>query len=192
MARDPVALNRAAAWLARLLAVAMAALVVTGLPLILLYQPRGGWSWLSTAHSLASSLFLGAAVAMLALALAVAFARTPPWAGWFLTLGVMVVAVAGSFTGQLLAWDQLGLDSVTVGSSYRGMLDPLGDDVRFLIISGTEVSQGSFLAWLLVHVVAVPAAAVAVGLPLWRRMREDESAESGGLDGSAGNLEPSG
>jgi quinol-cytochrome oxidoreductase complex cytochrome b subunit len=104
----------------------------------------------------------------------------------------MVVAVAGSFTGQLLAWDQLALKAVTVGSSYRGMLDPLGDDVRFLIIAGTEVSQGSFLAWLLVHVVAVPAAAVAVGLPLWRRMREDESVESGGLDGSAGNLEPSG
>jgi quinol-cytochrome oxidoreductase complex cytochrome b subunit len=187
MARDPVALNRAAAWLARLLAVALAALVVTGLPLILLYQPRGAWAWLSTAHSLASSLFLGAAAAMLALALAVAFARTAPWAGWFLTL-----AVAGSFTGQLLAWDQIALKAVTVGSSYRGMLDPLGDDVRFLIIAGTEVSQGSFLAWLLVHVVAVPAAAVAVGLPLWRRMREDESVESGGLDGSAGNLEPSG
>jgi quinol-cytochrome oxidoreductase complex cytochrome b subunit len=187
MARDPVALNRAAAWLARLLAVALAALVVTGLPLILLYQPRGAWAWLSTAHSLASSLFLGAAVAMLALALAVAFARTPPWAGWFLTLGVVVVAVAGSFTGQLLAWDQLGLEAVQVGS-YRGMLDPLGGNVRFLTIGGTEVSQGSFLAWLLVHLVAVPAAAVAVGLPLWRRMQADVD-DDGSVE-SAGNPEP--
>jgi quinol-cytochrome oxidoreductase complex cytochrome b subunit len=184
MALDPVALNRTAAWLARLAAVAAAALVVTGVPLIWLYRPAGSGRWLTTLHSMASSLFLGSAAAMLVLGLAVALARHPPWAGWIVTLGVLVVAVAGSFTGQLIAWDQVGLWAVTVATSFRGMIDPLGDDVRFLIIGDAEVSQGSYLAWLLVHLLAVPAAAVAVGLPLWRRLRADEH-DTGPADAAA-------
>jgi quinol-cytochrome oxidoreductase complex cytochrome b subunit len=96
--------------------------------------------------------------------------RHRPWAGWLLPAAALVVAAIGAFTGPLLAWDALGSEAVTVGS-YRGVLDPLGGDVRFVLVGDTEVSQGAYLAWLLVHVLAVPAGVAAVGLPLWRRLR---------------------
>ena len=57
---DPDELNRVVAMLARLAAVAGAALVVTGVPLLFLYDPDGA-GWLSGLHSLASALLLGRA-----------------------------------------------------------------------------------------------------------------------------------
>lgn len=174
MAIDPAALDRAAGWLARLAAVAVAGLAVTGLPLIVVYEPSGGWSWLTTLHGLLSTLFLGTAGALLVVAVAGVIARHPPWAGWPVTVGALLVAVAGTLTGQAIAWEHIGFRSVT-SESVRGMLDPLGGDVRFVLVGAVEVSRGAFLAWLLAHVVVVPAAVVVVGLPLWRRVRSDES-----------------
>jgi quinol-cytochrome oxidoreductase complex cytochrome b subunit len=173
VAIDPAALNRATAWLARLAGVAFAALAVTGVPLIFLYRPNQG-EWLSGLHALASALFLGAAAAMAVVALVGVVTRHRSWAGWVLPVAAFAVAAVGAFTGPPLAWDQLALRAVTVGDSYRGVLDPLGGDVRFVIVGDADVSQGTYLAWLLVHVLAVPAAAVAVGLPLWRRWRAAE------------------
>jgi hypothetical protein len=192
MALDPTALDRAAGWLARLAAVALAGLVVTGFPLLLLYQPGGDWSWLTTLHGLISTLFLGAAAALLVVAVAGAVARRPPWAGWLVSIGALLVAVAGTLTGQAIAWEHIGLRSVTT-ESVRGMFDPLGGDVRFILVGDVEVSRGVFFAWLLAHVVVVPAAAVAVGLPLWRRMRSGKAAvvpETRESNAPAGNREP--
>jgi quinol-cytochrome oxidoreductase complex cytochrome b subunit len=169
VALDPATLNRATAWLVRLAAVAFAALVVTGLPLAVLYGPDDV-EWLSGLHALASTLFLGAAAAMALVALAGALMRHRPWAGWVLPAAALAVAAVGAFTGPLLAWDALGLEAVML-ADFRGVLDPLGGDVRFVIVGDTEVSQGTYLTWLLVHVIAVPVGAVAVGLPLWRRLR---------------------
>ncbi len=169
MAVDAQALNRAATMLSRLAALAAGALVVTGLPLILLYRPVGGASWLRTLHSLSSSLFLGAAAGLLLVAVVAAVIHTRTWTGWPLALAAFAIAAAGSFTGNLIAWDQLGLWAVTVGGSYRGVIDPLSDEVRFIIVGDVEVSQGTYLAWTLAHLVVVPAAAALVGWLVWGR-----------------------
>lgn len=173
-------MNRASAVLARLAAVGGAALVVTGLPLIFLYEPRGGFHWLSTLHGLASMLFLGSTAGLLLAALAAARVRRRTWASWPLALAAFVVAGAGAITGQLIAWDQLGLWAVSAGADGRGMLDAFGDDVRFVLVGGAEVDPSVLLRWTLVHVLAVPAVAVLVGRQLWRRVRGWESAEQGG------------
>ena len=163
MAVDAQALNRAATVLSRLAALAAGALVITGVPLILLYRPDGGASWLRTLHSLSSTLFLGAAAGLLVVAVVAAVIRTRTRTGWPLALAAFAVAAAGSFTGNLIAWDQLALWAVTVGGSYSGVIDPLSDEVRFIIVGDLELSQ------TLAHLVAVPAAAALVGWLVWRR-----------------------
>jgi quinol-cytochrome oxidoreductase complex cytochrome b subunit len=166
------AIVRALAWL---LAIAGAGLVATGLPLIWVYEPdppggsRGDFWWLREAHGVASTMLLGA-VAGIVVVLAVAGVRrlrVPP--GWLVAFGAFVVAGLGQISGQLIAWDQLALKAVTVGDDVRGVVDGLGNDVRFLLIDGTEVSQGTYAAWAVVHVLAVPV--IALGVVWFARRR---------------------
>ncbi len=169
--------------LAWLLAVSGAGLVVTGLPLIWLYRPdptgddRGDFWWLREAHGVASTMLLGA-VAGIVVVLAVAGVRrlrVPP--GWLVALGAFVVAGLGQISGQLIAWDQLALKAVTVGDDVRGVVDGLSDEVRFLLIDGTEVSQGTYALWAGVHVLAVPLIALGVVWFARRRSSAEPPAE---------------
>lgn len=156
-----------------LLAISGAGLVVTGLPLIWLYRPdppgssRGDVWWLREAHTVASTMLLGA-VAGIIVVLAVAGVRqlrVPP--GWLVALGALVVAGLGQISGQLIAWDELVLKAVTVGDDLRGVVDGLSGDVRFLLIDGTHLSRGAYAAWAGVHVLAVPL--IALGVVLFAR-----------------------
>jgi quinol-cytochrome oxidoreductase complex cytochrome b subunit len=156
---------RALAWL---LAIAGAGLVITGLPLIWLYEPdppggsRGGFWWLREAHGVASTMLLGAVagiIVVLAVA-AVRHLRVPP--GWLVGVGAFVVAGLGQISGQLVAWDRLAPNAVASADEVRGVVDALSDDVRFLLIDGTEVSRSAYAVWAGVHVLAVPAIALAV------------------------------
>ncbi len=183
-------LDRASVTLGRLAAVGAAGLVVTGVPLVVLYQPRGGAAWLRTLHSASSVLFLGATAGLLLASAVVAISRRRTWVGWPLALGAFAAAAAGSFTGQLLAWDMLALTGVTVGESYRGVIDPLTGDVRFIVVGSAEVSQGTYLAWLLVHLLVVPAAVVLVGRSVWRRWRAWDAATAPASTDAAATEEP--
>ena len=65
--------------------------------------------------------------------------------------------VAASLTGYLLPWDQLALTQATVGTDYDGVLKAaFSEEVRFLLIDGVEVSQGTYARWVLVHLVGLP------------------------------------
>ena len=159
-------ITRALAWL---LAIAAAGLVVTGLPLIWLYEPdppgasRGGFWWLREAHAVAATMLLGAVagiIVVLAVA-AVRHVRVPP--GWLVALGAFVVAGLGQISGQLVAWDQLASSSGAVADEVRGVVDALSDDVRFRVIDGTQVSRGMYATWAGVHVLVVPVIALALG-----------------------------
>jgi hypothetical protein len=175
---DVVAMNRASAVLARLAAVGAGALVVTGVPLLFLYEPDGGARWLGTAHGLASMLFLGATAGLLLAALAAAWARDRTWATWPLALGAFVVAGAGAITGQLIGWDQVVPDGATAADDgARGMFDAVAGDVRVVVVGGAEVDPGVLVRWTLVHVVVVSAVAVILGRLLWLRLQAWTAAE---------------
>jgi hypothetical protein len=149
---------------------------VTGLPLIWLYQPdprgggRGDFWWLRGAHSTMSMVFVGAAAGTVAV-LAVAAARrlgvrVPP--GWFVALAVLVVALVGLLSGQLIAWDSLTFGPVGV-SDPRGVAGALSGDVRLIFVDGSEVSRRAYAAWAGVHVLAVPLLALGVAWIVRRR-----------------------
>jgi quinol-cytochrome oxidoreductase complex cytochrome b subunit len=179
-AENLAGITRALAWL---LAVAAAGLVVTGLPLIWLYEPdppgasRGGFWWLREAHAVAATMLLGAVagiIVVLAVA-AVRHVRVSP--GWLVAVGAFVVAGLGQISGQLVAWDQLASSSGVVADEVRGVVDALSDDVQFRVIDGTQVSRGMYATWAGVHVLVVPVIALALGWFARRRASAEPPAE---------------
>jgi quinol-cytochrome oxidoreductase complex cytochrome b subunit len=152
-------------------------LVVTGLPLVWLYQPdpagsgRGDFWWLRGAHEVSAALALGAMAGVLVVLAVGAARRLRVAPGWPLAIGAFVVVLVGQLSGQVLPWDQLGLRAVTVGSDIRGIDDVLfGGDVRFVIVDGTELGVGTYRIWSVVHLVVVPLAAAGL-IWLVRRFR---------------------
>ena len=86
------------------------------------------------------------------------------------TAVVVVACVVASATWGLVRWGQIALWSVMSGQHFAdgGLWEPaVSDDVRFLIVGGAEVGQGSYRRWLLVHLAAPVVAAVALGVSIW-------------------------
>jgi hypothetical protein len=176
MAVDVRIWHTVAVTVARVGAVAAAAVVVSGVPLIWLYEPDGGASWLTGLHRLSGTLLLGAAAGLVVAAVGAAAGRHRIGVPWPLAVAALAVAVAGSITGQLIGWDQVAVSAVDAPDTTRGVFAAIGDDVRFVLVGGTELSPGTFLALVVAHLVAVPAAAVGLGWWWWRsRHREPAS-----------------
>jgi hypothetical protein len=176
---DPEELNRVVVTLARLAAVAGAVLVVTGVPLLFVYDPDGA-GWLSGLHSLASALFLGCAVGGVACAAAATLKRARTWLGWPRSLAGLAVAVAGMVSGQLVRWTAVRPED----PGARGVFGPLGGAVDAVRVGDADVSQATFLVWVIVHVVVVAVLAAAVGVAVRRRQAYWAAGDPGtGVDG---------
>lgn len=68
-------------------------------------------------------------------------------------------------SGLRLPWDVLGLWAVTVDNDYRGVLRaPFADTVRFVLIGGTELTQGEYRTRLVGHVAVAVLAVVLVAM----------------------------
>lgn len=171
MAVEGESLDRLSVVIGRVGLAAGAALVATGVPLIVLYRPEGGAAWLRTAHSLSSALFVGAAAALLLTAVAAAALRRRIWLAWPLAAVALVVALAASYTGGLIAWELVGLVAVTEGGSYQGVIGPLTEDIRFVVVGGAEVTPATYATWVVVHLVVLPLVAALLTGVLWRRWR---------------------
>ena len=156
-------------------------LVVTGVALFFVYRPSAAQplagtdaasdavvSWLRAIHRITSSLTV-----LSALSTAVLFAVTGRRGRTVTTAaigaGLVVTVAAASFTGFLLPWDQLALWAVPVGGDINGFRPLLGDQVRFVLIGGTEVVPGTVVRWLGVHALVLTPMAVALVVAVWRR-----------------------
>lgn len=169
----------------RMLLVVLGALFLvllgTGIWLAFRYQPSGfrgspPESWVRATHRTASRLFVFAALAIFAFSIAVSVERalkrgTP---AWVFGLVIMIGALATSFTGYLLRWDQLALAPIRV-AAYHGFAFLFGHpEAKFVLIGGVEVGKATVQRWFLVHAVAAPVALAALGvagLRLTRRSR---------------------
>ena len=170
---DPDDLNRVVAVLARLAAVACCVLAVTGLVLMVAYDPDG-LGWLSGLHSLASALLLGCAAGAVACAAGAAMKRARTWPGWPLTFGALAVVAVGMVSGQLVRWTAVRPDD----PDARGVFGPLGGAVETVVVGDAGLSQGAFAAWVVVHVVVVTALVLVVGRVV-RRRRAQWAADTG-------------
>src|SRR5205085_1280336 len=74
-----------------------------------------------------------------------------------------------SFTGYLLPWDQLALWAVTVGTNMMGYTPVFGQQVRFVLLSGVEISSETLLRWYVLHVLLFPFIIVIfMAIHFWR------------------------
>jgi hypothetical protein len=171
--------QRVATTLRQLAAVAMGVLVVTGVPLLVAYDP-GAPGWLSGLHGVASALLLGSSVGIVGCVAVARVRRSPIAVGLLMAVAGFAVAATGAATGQVLRWT--GLEPSDDGA--RGVIGPLTGDAEAVIVGSGELSPGGFLLWSLVHVVVVSAA--AAGMTVWylRRRREPAASGAGDADGT--------
>ena len=88
-----------------------------------------------------------------------------------LGVGLGASGLAFSSSHRLL-WDQLALWAVTVGTNIRGVwVAAFGDQIRFVLVDGREITQDDYAAQLLGHAVAVPVLLVGAAGLLALRLR---------------------
>ena len=107
----------------------------------------------------------------------------PAIAGLVALIGAVGAAV-GALTTGLVAWDQVALEEVTVGTEAAGWrLAAFDDRVRFVLVDGAEVSPGSYAVALVVHLVAPAVVVVALValVPLVRTVRRREPSLAHGV-----------
>lgn len=168
---DRARLVRTVSWWS--LAGLLAAVAVTGVWLAVGYAP-GDLAAVRAVHRWAGLLAIFPAGSLVgALAIAEATSASPPsrrrTALTAAGAALLVLALAGAaLSGFPLAWDQVALREVTVGSDLRGFGFLFDDSARFVIAGGVEVSTGTFRRVLVMHTVVLPAVALA-GIVVLRR-----------------------
>lgn len=84
-------------------------------------------------------------------------------AGVLAAVATVALTLLSMVTWSLVAWDQLALWSVTVGSNQRGLWRPaFSEEVRFLLIDGAEIGQSTYRASLLIHLATPILAALTL------------------------------
>lgn len=99
--------------------------------------------------------------------------KKPREFNWAVGVCLLVLTLALSFTGYLLPWDQLSLWAVTVSANILTYVPLVGEDLRYLLLGGSEVGQAALLRFYVLHVILLPAlSGVLIALHFWR-VRKD-------------------
>lgn len=117
-------------------------------------QVRDSDRW-SDWHLVASVVFVIAAIALLVVIWLLCRRQTGTRALLAMCAVGCSTAVVVLWTRPMVRWDQLALWAVTVGTNVSGYWYAAFDDgVRFVLIDGSEVSQGQYAPALIAHLVA--------------------------------------
>lgn len=104
--------------------------------------------------------------------------KPPREFNWVIGVVLLALTLLLSFTGYLLPWDQLALWAVTVGTNMAGFVPVIGDQVKFGLLAGVEVTAGTLLRWYVLHVLFLPFIIVIFMAVHFWRVRKD-----GGISG---------
>lgn len=164
------------------------ALVVTGILLMLYYQPaipnaynsmkdlqyvvsngmflRNMHRW--AAHLMVISMFLH----MLRVFYKGAY-RPPREFNWFIGVILFLLTLLLSYTGYLLPFDQLAYWAVTVGANIVKYVPVVGEKLRFLLLGGNVIGEYTLVRFYVLHCVIIPVILTGlIGLHMWR-IRKD-------------------
>ena len=173
-------MEEARVWLWRAVVAVVVVLLVTGIWLTFFYRPSPQGSFgqpapdgdqlLRVVHRVSSATVVP--LSLLTAAVNVSARRR----SWPAAASLFLLVAAASFTGYLLPWDQLALWAVTVGTDMRGMFPALFDDrVKFVLIGGVEVDQGTLRSWFIVHAAVLPVLLTACLVALRRERAVDRA-----------------
>src|SRR5262249_43761893 len=86
-----------------------------------------------------------------------------------------------SFTGYLLPWDQLAFWAITVGTNIASAGPIVGEAIRFVLLGGNVIEQGTLIRFYVLHCFFLPLLVIVLfSYHMWR-VRKD-----GGLAGVDG------
>lgn len=104
--------------------------------------------------------------------------KPPREFNWVVGVVLLLLTLLLSFSGYLLPWDQLALWAVTVGTNMAGYVPVFGNQVKFALLAGVEVTAGTLLRFYVLHVLFLPFIIVIfMAIHFWR-VRKD-----GGISG---------
>jgi quinol-cytochrome oxidoreductase complex cytochrome b subunit len=168
-------------------------LTITGIFLMFYYTPTAERAYLDT-QALSTDVAFGSLVRnmhrwgahLMVLAVFLHMSRVfyhgaykpPREFNWVVGVVLLLLTLLLSFTGYLLPWDQLALWAVTVGTNMAGFVPVFGDQVKFALLSGVEVTAGTLLRWYVLHVLFLPFIIVIFMAVHFWRVRKD-----GGISG---------
>ncbi len=110
--------------------------------------------------------------------------KPPREFNWVVGTVLLVLTFLLSFTGYLLPWDQLAYWAITVGTNMIRAAPIIGhegpfalvdkyNDVRFVLLGGTEIGANALLRFYVLHIMVLPVAAfILIGVHFWR-IRKD-------------------
>jgi quinol-cytochrome oxidoreductase complex cytochrome b subunit len=78
-----------------------------------------------------------------------------------------------SFTGYLLPWDQLAYWAITVGTNIASAAPVVGDWMRFILLGGNTIEQGTLIRFYVLHCFFLPLLVLLLfSYHMWR-VRKD-------------------
>ena len=104
--------------------------------------------------------------------------KPPREFNWVVGVVLLFLTLFLSFSGYLLPWAQLALWAVTVGTNMAGFSPVIGNQVKFALLAGVEVSGATLLRFYVLHVLAFPFILVIFMAVHFWRVRKD-----GGISG---------
>ena len=99
--------------------------------------------------------------------------KPPREFNWVVGVILLTLTLALSFTGYLLPWDQLAFWAITVGSNIAGYAPALGDQLKYLLLGGNVIGEGTVLRFYVLHCVILPSAAILLVAVHVYRIRKD-------------------
>lgn len=97
---------------------------------------------------------------------------------WVVGVTLFLSTIGLSFTGYLLPWDQLAFWAITVGANMATYAPLIGDELRYLLLGGNIVGQGTLIRFYVLHCFVIPSVMIgALAIHFWR-IRKD-----GGISG---------
>ena len=168
-------------------------LTITGIFLMFFYRPTAASAW-DTVQTLETAVTFGSIVRnmhrsaahLMVLTVFLHMSRvfyhgaykSPREFNWVIGVILLTLTLLLSFTGYLLPWDQLALWAVTVGTNMMGYTPVFGDEVKFVLLGSSEISNDTLLRWYTLHVLLLPFVIVIFMAVHFWRVRKD-----GGLSG---------
>jgi quinol-cytochrome oxidoreductase complex cytochrome b subunit len=181
-------------WLGTITAVLFLILTITGVVLMFLYVPSVERAYLSvkdleytisfgwflrglhriSAHLMVAVVFLHMVRVFLTGAYknGVAVNQNRPL-NWIIGVVLLLATLLLSFTGYLLPWDQLAFWAITVGTNIASAAPVVGDAMRFILLGGNVIEQGTLIRFYVLHCFFLPLLVILLfSYHMWR-VRKD-------------------
>lgn len=84
--------------------------------------------------------------------------KPPRDLNWIVGVFLLLITLIFAFSGYLLPWNQISYWATTVATDGAGAIPLIGDQLKYLIRGGPEVSQLTLTRFFALHVVILPAA----------------------------------